>query len=290
MRRSVILGAASTVLLLAALPAVAAVLRVTTPADAGDGSLRAAFAAAHGGDRIVLALPGAGAATIRLAAALPPVASAIVVELRPGAPDVTIGGGAMTLAAKGGLSFEIAPGRTVELDLPITGADGDRGLAIVGGGALVLAAPCDYRGATTVSDATLRLAQDGSLPPKGGLTLAGGRFELGPRDAQVGALAGEGGTIALGSHALAVDQDSDSQFQGTIGGAGRFTKAGNGRLVLKAEIDWTGGILVTGGVLELAGTKPGQGVQIHGPVMLKGGALITPGVRLDTGPAPAPVQ
>lgn len=280
---SVILGAASTIFFLATMPAGAAVLRVTTTGDSGDGSLRAAFAEAHGGDRIVLALPGASAATIRLATALPPLASAIVLELRAGAPDMTISGGALVLASKGGLSFEIAPGRTAVLDVPIAGAEGDRGLVIAGGGVLVLAEPCDYRGGTTVSESTLNLAKEGSLPPNGRLTLTGGRLELGPKDAEVGGLSGEDGTIALGSRALSVNQNSDSQFAGAISGAGRLIKAGDGRLVLKAEIGWTGGILVTGGVLELAGT--GQGVQIHGPVMLQGGSLVTPGVRLGTRPA-----
>ena len=289
MRLTLILGAASTALFLAgAVPAGAAVLRVTSTDNDGQGSLRVAFAKARGGDRVVLALPGGSTATIALATALPPAASGLVLELRAAAPDVTITGGAVPLAPNGSLAFEIAPGHTVVLDAPVTGADGDRGLAIVGGGVLELARPCDYRGGTTVTEATLKLANGGSLPPKGRLTLAAGRFELGPQDAQVGGLAGEGGTVALGSHALAVDQEDDSEFQGAIGGSGRFVKAGSGRLVLKADIGWTGGTMVTGGVLELAGT--GQGVEIHGPVVLQGGALVTPGVRLGTRPGTGPAQ
>ncbi len=58
--------------------------------------------------------------------------------------------------------------------------------------------------------------------------------------------------------------------------------------MLKADIGWTGGTMVTGGVLELAGT--GQGVEIHGPVVLQGGALVTPGVRLGTRPGTGPAQ
>ncbi len=157
---------------------------------------------------------------------MPPLASVVVLELRAGAPVVTITGGAISLAPKGGLSFEIAPGRTVILAAAVSGADGDRGLALVGGGALVLARPCDYRGGTTVTEATLTLGDGGILPPKGRLTLVSGRLELGPQDAEIGALAGDGGTITLGAKTLTVDQDSDSEFQGAIDGSGRFVKAG----------------------------------------------------------------
>ncbi len=282
------LAAAATALILAGAgpeAAAAAVLRVTSSADGGAGSLRAALAAAHAGDRIVLALSRENTAKIVLAAPLPPVASSLVLEIRADASDVTIVGGGIALAPTGGLAFEIAPGRVATLALPITGVDGDRGLALVGGGILVLAGRCDFRGGTTVTEATLRLGDAGGLPPKGRLTHVAGRLELGPQDAVVGALAGDGGTIALGDKTLTVDEDSDSEFQGAIDGSGRLVKAGAGRLVLKAGIGWTGGTMVTGGVLELAGT--GQAVQIHGPVTLKGGALITPGVRLGTGPGPA---
>lgn len=289
MRAIAMAGAAAAALILAgAGPAGAALLRVTSSADAGDGSLRAAFAKAHAGDRIDLVVASETAAKIVLAAPLPPLASVVVLELRAGAPVVTIAGGAISLAPNGGLSFEIAPGRTVILDAAVSGADGDRGLTLVGGGALVLARPCDYRGGTTVTEATLTLGDGGILPSKGRLTLVAGRLELGPQDAEIGALAGDGGTITLGAKSLTVDQDSDLEFQGAIDGSGRFVKAGAGRLVLKSAIGWTGGTMVSGGVLELAGS--GQGVQIHGPIMLQGGALITPGVRLGTGPASGPAQ
>ena len=297
-RRVLALTIAATVLAASGSPAGAGVLSVTSVADSGSGSLRDALSKARPGDRIVLALPetalgrgeltgrGEGGKKIALAAPLPPIAAATVLELRATAPDVTISGGTLVLAPNGGLTFEIAPGRTATLDLPITGAEGDRGLGVVGGGAMILAQACDYRGGTAVTDATLKVDAAGAVPPNGRLTLMNGRFELGPRDATLGALAGDGGTILLGARVLTVNQGADSEFQGTIEGTGRFVKAGAGRLRLTSGIGWTGGTEVTGGVLELAGS--GAAVQVRGPITLKGGMLITSGVRLgsDSGPAP----
>jgi autotransporter-associated beta strand protein len=278
--------AAAAVLAVSAARADAAVLRVTSPRDTGDGTLRASFAEAQSGDRIVLALPDKGAATIKLANPLPPLASGLAIELRTDSPDVTITGGGLALESHGSLAFEVAPGRTLVLDSRVTGVEGDRGVALAGGGTLVLAQPCDYRGGTIVTEATLKLADAGALPTKGGLTLMSGRFELGPQDAEVGALAGEDGTVALGARTLSIDEDSDSDFQGVIAGAGQLVKAGAGRLKLRADIGWSGGTTITGGVLELAGTGPGA--KIRGPVMVKGGALIAPGLRMGAGGAAAP--
>jgi autotransporter-associated beta strand protein len=292
MERRALAWVVAAVLAAATGQAGAGVLSVTSAADSGPGSLRDALSRAHPGDRVVLAPSGEGGqagtsqntAKIVLAAPLPPIAAPLVLELRAAAPDVAISGGALVLEETGGLSFEIAPGRAMTLDVPITGVEGDRGLAVAGGGSLILMQPCNYRGETAVTEAALKLGGAGSLPPKERLTLMGGRFELGPSDAVLGSLAGDGGTIELGARTLTIDQDVDSNFQGAIEGAGRFVKAGAGRLVLGSGIGWTGGTEVNGGVLELAGSGPTA--QIRGPITLKGGMLITSGVRLGSGSGP----
>jgi hypothetical protein len=287
------LGAAALLAMLSH-HAGAAELRVTSAGDHGDGSLRAAITKAHGGDRIVLALSGNASVTIALLEPLPPLPPGTAIELRAGSANVTIAGGALPLGAKGGLAVEVAAGKTIVLDTEITGPAGrgtglavagrGTGLAVAGGGTLVLKRPCDYAGGTAVTEGTLKLDGDGTLPAKGRLTLSGARFTLGPRDAAVGGLAGEGAAIVLGDAALTVDQDDDSRFQGSIAGAGRFIKAGAGKLALETRVGWTGGIEVTGGVLELAGSAPGQTVQLRGPIIVRGGALVTPGMRLGAQP------
>ncbi len=296
MGRRVFAWAAAAVLAVTTGQAAAGTLAVTSSADSGPGSLRDALSRVRPGDRIVLGSAGeggkAGSATpatkIVLAAPLPPIAATLVLELRAAAPNVTISGGALTLEARGGLSLDISSGRSLTLDVPIAGAEGDRGLVVAGGGALVLAQPGDYRGGTTVTGATLELDGAGGLPPKGRLVLMGGRFELGPRDATLGMLSGDDGTIMLGARTLTVDQDADSKFQGVIEGAGRFVKTGAGRLVLGTGIGWTGGTEVNGGVLELAGSGPAA--QIHGPITLNGGTLVTSGVRLGSGSGQGPTR
>jgi autotransporter-associated beta strand protein len=44
-----------------------------------------------------------------------------------------------------------------------------------------------------------------------------------------------------------------------VSGTGRLVKAGQGRLVLEAPQGWTGGTIVAGGLLELAGAGSGFG-------------------------------
>jgi autotransporter-associated beta strand protein len=266
--------------MLAATAARAGEIAVTSAADAGPGTLRAALADAASGDTIRVALDG-GMATIALAADLPSPAGTVTIAFGDAAGSVTITGGALALAPGAGLIVALGTRRRVTLENVIAGEAGDRGLTLTGGGTLVLARPESYGGATVVTAGTLRLEASGSLPPGSRLTLESGAFELGAAASRLGGLAGKGGVIALGDSTLTVDQDDDSVFAGTISGAGRLVKAGPGRLTLAAPQGWTGGTVVAGGVLELAGD--GAGARLSGPIEVKGGALIAPGLSIGTG-------
>jgi autotransporter-associated beta strand protein len=83
----------------------------------------------------------------------------------------------------------------------------------------------------------------------------------------------------LGDRTLTVDQDEDSGFAGPISGKGRLVKDGPGRLTLGAPQAWTGGTTVAGGVLELAA----GGFRLSGPIEVKGGTLIAPGMSIGSG-------
>lgn len=280
MARSILVTCAFATLIAAAMPALAREIAVTSDADAGPGTLRAALGDAASGDRIVVSLAG-GDHTIALAADLPAPAGTITVDFGDAAGIVTITGGAWALARGAGLIVALGPHRGATFETAIAGATGDRGLTVSGGGLLVLARAVSYRGGTIVEAGTLRLEQAGSLPPAGLLALESGIFELGAADARIGGLAGGGGAITLGDRTLIVDQDGDSVFAGTISGKGRLVKDGPGRLTLEAPQGWTGGTTIAGGVLELAGG--GAGLRLSGPIEVRGGALIAPGVSIGSG-------
>jgi fibronectin-binding autotransporter adhesin len=277
MVRSLLATCASAVLIAAV--ARAGEIAVTSAADAGPGTLRAALARAGSGDTIRVALDG-GNPTIALAADLPVTAGVVTIDFGDAAGSVTITGGALALAPGAGLVVVLGTRRRATLENVISGEAGDLGLTLIGGGTLVLARPESYRGATTVTAGTLRLEASGRLPPESRLALEGGAFELGGADSRLGGLAGKGGVIALGDRSLTVDQANDSDFAGTISGTGRLVKDGPGRLTLDAPQGWTGGTVVAGGVLELAG---GAGSRLSGPIEVKGGALVAPGLSIGTG-------
>jgi fibronectin-binding autotransporter adhesin len=264
----------------APVPARAATLVVTRNADSGPGTLRQALAAARAGDRVAFDL-AAGESTIALAHALPPPPPGVTLDLANTRATVRIAGASWPLARGAGLELSLAPGRSAVLDSAVIGAAGDRGLSLAGGGTLVLERQNSWRGGTIVTAGTLRLEGNGQLPSDGMLTLEGGRVELSAGDARVGGLSGRGGVVAIGSHSLTVSQERDTEFAGAISGPGRLIKDGPGRLVLAAPQGWTGGTVLTGGMLQLAGEGPA--VHLHGPIMVQGGTLIAPGLRMGAG-------
>jgi hypothetical protein len=97
-------------------------IAVTSDADAGPGTLRAALAAAASGDRIVLSLPGEDRA-IALAADLPPAAGGVTLDFGDAPGRVAITGGAWTLA-RAGLSVTLGPRRHAVLAIVMAGEIG----------------------------------------------------------------------------------------------------------------------------------------------------------------------
>lgn len=260
-----------------AVPVRAADVAVTSDADAGPGSLRAAFATAAAGDKIAVSV-GAGDRMITLAEPLPPPAGDVTLDFGDLPGSVTIAGASLMLARDAGLVMAVGPHRRVVLEIVIAG---NGRLTLAGGGTLELGRTATYLGGTTIVAGTLRVAPGGGLPPGGALVLDGGVFDLGGADAQLGGLAGRGGEITLGGRTLSVDQDQDTTFAGVILGKGRLVKEGEGRLTLKAPQAWTGGTTIAGGVLELAGE--GGGLHLNGPLKVTGGSLVAPGITMGSG-------
>ena len=113
-------------------------------------------------------------------------------------------------------------GHTASIAQPITGPGG---LIKAGEGTLVLAGQNDYAGTTRVAGGTLQIGQGGTS----------GRV---PGD-------------VTNNSALLFNRSDVVEFAGAISGSGRTEQRGSGTLVLTANHTYTGGTIVSAGVLQL---------------------------------------
>lgn len=202
--------------------------------DGGSGYVGAPYAQITGGGGV-----GATAyATINPATG---VVTGIVVT-NPGigytsAPTVTLVGGG---------------GSGATVDTPTLAANASGGLTKSGAGVLTLSGASSYTGATLIGAGTLQLGAagtTGALSPSSVIT--------------------NNGSLAINRTNAAV-QGTDF---GTIGGSGSFTQAGSGTTTLNAANGYSGGTVITAGVLEAN----------HNDALGSGALTINGGVRLVVG-------
>ena len=163
-------------------------------------------------------------------------------------------------------------GNNVTVSSAISGVGG---LTKNGAGELRLQAAGTYGGGTTVNAGTLVLdSVGGSLPVGGALTVNGGLFDMSQISTgqTVGALAGSGGQIDLGSNNLTTNSNSNTtlatQITGAAGGGG-LIKQGSGILTLTGLNLYSGGTTIQGGLINFASAlNLGSG-----PITLNGGGL-----------------
>lgn len=141
------------------------------------------------------------------------------------APSVTLSGG--------GVSTHNAATATL-------GANISGGLSKLGAGTLLLNAANTYGGATTVSNGTLGLDVAGALPEGSDIVLASGVLSLGGFTVTGGVVTAEGGLLA----------DGHLRCDG-------LTKVGEKVLTIATGIDATTPIVISEGVLQLRGARPG---------------------------------
>ncbi|RCS24840.1 autotransporter outer membrane beta-barrel domain-containing protein [Phyllobacterium salinisoli] len=163
----------------------------------------------------------------------------------------------VTLEAGGG-TFE------TDVDLTLSGiVDGAGALTKTGAGNLTLNGANTYGGGTTVDAGTLTAGSATAFGAASGvLTVNGGTADLNSHSMTLAGLAGTGGTVALGSAALTLNQAGTSSYSGVISGAGgSLTKSGAGNLTLSGANSYSGGTTVTAGALTAGSTSAfGSGV------------------------------
>lgn len=127
------------------------------------------------------------------------------------------------------------------------------GLMKLGTGALTLAGPCSYAGATIISNGTLKIGALDALPGNATVVVAGGTYDLGGFTITNGSVTLAGGTIANGALDAIV---SVTGTNATISAAltGQAVKTGNGVLRLTGDQSAFTRATVAEGTLQLAST------------------------------------
>jgi fibronectin-binding autotransporter adhesin len=138
-------------------------------------------------------------------------------------------------------------------------------------------------GSIDVESGTLRADSDAAFGATAQVTVNGGTLDLNGYDLQAQGLAGTGGTVALGSANLSINQleASDTSYAGSITGGGGFTKLGSGTLTLTGSNTYTGSTTIGGGTLALdfsADGAPAQNIIAGASALtMAGGALLVTG-------------
>ena len=176
-------------------------------------------------------------------------------------------------------------------------ADGTAtGLTKAGAGSLVLGGASTYSGGTVVNEGTVTLnngatlgANTGSLAVNNPNTGAGtdvvlnlnGSVTTGPLSGAIATPSGGTNTATINiatNKILTLIQSSDSQFDGTIAGAGALTKGGTGKLTLTGTNTFAGGTTLNQGTLSV-GSLSNTGT---GTITVNGGTFQFTGNTVST--------
>ena len=166
--------------------------------------------------------------------------------------------------------------------------------AFGGSGTLILSNANTFTGPTVINGGTVQLANGPNrLPVSSPVTIdnaAGATLDLKGNNQTLVSLSGgggSGGTIALGTGVLTVNQSADTTYAGGISGTGSLGKRVAGRLVLSGTVSHSGNTTVSEGELQVNGTLTASAVTVTGGV-LSGTGTIGAGVSIQPGGVLAP--
>ncbi len=198
----------------------------------------------------VLALDSLGALGDSALAVTGEAAAPVTLRIESNAHGIQLGG-PIDLGSKG-LTLD-TQAHDATLAGALTGAAGGD-LIKTGAGALTLAAAGDYLGATDIREGTLRAGADYAFAHSSSVHIAAGAtLDLNDFSQRAGDLHGAG-LVTLGTSAatlLHAVSTSDTEFSGTLAGAGSFAKDGAATLTLGGPLGHTGTTAVLAGTLRL---------------------------------------
>ena len=127
--------------------------------------------------------------------------------------------------------------------------DGTTAFTKSGDGTLLLSGANTYTGDTIISAGTLQLGAAAVIANASAVTV-NGTFDLNDYNETISDLSGSG-TVDLGSATLTTIQYNSTTYSGGITGTGSLKKYGGGVLTLSGSTDFTGGITIQVGTLQL---------------------------------------
>jgi T5SS/PEP-CTERM-associated repeat protein/autotransporter-associated beta strand protein len=118
-------------------------------------------------------------------------------------------------------------------------------------GTTILSGVNTWSGLAVVEGGELRAGVAGALSSGNTVVVNGGTLNLDGFDHAIAELSGIGGTVALGTAVLTVNQAGGTTFAGVISGTGSLTKQGAGTLTLTGTNSYGGGTTITAGTLAI---------------------------------------
>lgn len=165
---------------------------------------------------------------------------------------------------------------------------GSGSVSISGGGTLTLTAGNTYTGSTTLTGSSLVLSGGNNrLATTSGLAFSGtSSLNLGANNQTVASLAlpsanADSNTTITGSGTLTINGASPFNFG--VSGAGGFTKAGAGTMVIESSSTYTGDTLVSAGTLLVSGALGNTAVTVGSAGTIGGDGSIAGSLHLDAG-------
>lgn len=185
---------------------------------------------------------------------------------------ITLGGGTLTIGGTATTSQNSISGtggitHTGSGSIALYGTQSYTGTTSVSAGTVATSSAMssssyNITGTGTFSTSTANLISDTAT-----VTLADtGSLSLGGNEA-LGALSGNGGTVALGAHVLTTSSSANTSFAGGFSGTGAVVKQGTGSLTLSGANTTTGGLFIDNGAINLnGGSMLFSGIDIGGGI------------------------